>query len=476
MIFNSFNFIVFLPIVYILYWSLYKKTQYQNILIVVASYVFYAFWDWRFLFLIFFSSGADFTIGNLLYKSTFKRKHLLLVSVALNLGLLAFFKYYNFFIESFIDLFSSLGINLSANTLNIILPVGISFYTFQTLSYTIDIYKRNLKPTQNIVEFFAFVSFFPQLVAGPIERASHLLPQFKLARVFSISDLKNGLRQILAGLFKKMVIADNCSIVVDQIFGAHDYTHGLILLVGIILFAFQIYGDFSGYSDIGIGVARILGFKLNRNFSYPYFSSSIRQFWQKWHISLSSWFRDYVYIPLGGNKSGNSKTAINLILTFTISGLWHGANYTFILWGFINGLFLVLERQFRFIGNKFENNYFTKPFKVIATFFLINTTWVFFRAESVNHALKYLRGIFTKTFETNAISILNTQLFPKGHIAILLISILLFLELLNKKKEHFLDIGHYSFPKRIALYFIVILTLITFGNFYQTKEFIYFQF
>lgn len=478
MIFNSFNFLVFLPIVYIIYWSLNKKLNYQNLLILVSSYVFYGFWDWRFLFLIFFSSSLDYFVGISLYnsRSEKRRKLFLYISLAANLGLLGFFKYYNFFIESFIEFFSALGISLSSQRLAIILPVGISFYTFQTLSYTIDIYKRKIKPSKNPIEFFAFVSFFPQLVAGPIERASNLLPQFKKSRYFSVSDLKSGLRQILAGFFKKMVIADNCAIFVDQIFGADEYSHGLVLLFGVFFFAFQIYGDFSGYSDIGIGVARIFGIKLNKNFSYPYFSSSVRQFWKNWHISLSTWFRDYIYIPLGGSQKGVRRTYINLMITFTVSGLWHGANLTFVLWGFINGLYLVLENFVKVSRVKVISSKFVLIFRIVFTFILINLTWVFFRADSVGHAMNYLKGIFTTLFEAGAITFLNDSLFPKGYIALLLIGVLIFLELINRKKDHFLDIAHKSFQNRLLTYLTTILILIMFGSFYSDKEFIYFQF
>jgi len=478
MLFNSFPFLVFLPLVYLIYWLLRKRIKYQNVFIIISSYIFYGFWDWRFLFLIFFSSFVDFTVGHYIAKSNEikTRKYLLFLSLASNLGLLGIFKYYNFFIESFVDFFLLLGVEIAPGTLQIILPVGISFYTFQTLSYTIDVYKSRIDATKDIFAFFAFVSFFPQLVAGPIERARSLLPQFQQPRIFNKLDLKNGLRQMLAGFFKKMVIADNCGPIVDQIFAMEEYNHGLVLVFGVLFFAFQIYCDFSGYSDIGIGVARIFGFNLNRNFNYPYFSSSVRKFWQNWHISLSSWFRDYLYIPLGGSKKGLPRTLVNLLLTFVISGLWHGANFTFIFWGLINGIYLVIEYLLARISGTFMSNKRFNWIKIILTFTLINITWVFFRAKNLPHALSYLNGIFTNLIEPGAIETLHQAIFPKGYIAIGLIGILLLFEILSRKRNHFLDISDLALYQRIPIYLSSILLLILFGSFYGTREFIYFQF
>ncbi len=481
MLFNSFTFLLFLLIVLTLYWTLKKNRNAQNVLIVVSSYVFYGWWDWRFLFLLLFSSLCDFFLGHAIASSdnANKKKQLLILSLSINLGLLGFFKYYNFFVDSFVTLLTSLGLHASHSTLNIILPVGISFYTFQTLSYTLDIYKKRLTPTRNLIEFVAFVSFFPQLVAGPIERAKDLLPQFQENRKFRLQDFKSGLQQIFAGLVKKMVIADNCSVVVDQIFNLPEYNNAALLVLGAIFFAFQIYGDFSGYSDIGIGVARLLGFKLNPNFRYPYFSSSVREFWQNWHISLSSWFRDYVYIPLGGNRDAKWKTNYNLLFTFTLSGLWHGANFTFILWGFINGLYLVVENLFR---KKIVQpaSSLVNLGKVLFTFFLINITWVFFRAESLNQAFAYLLGIVTSPETLLSIGSAFQQLGTEGKVnaqtCLFLVSLLLVLELLNKNKPHFLDISEKPFFQRIPIYFCSLLIWIMFGSFFGTKEFIYFQF
>jgi len=325
MLFNSIEFAIFLPIVFILYWFVTNRDlRVQNLLLLVASYVFYGWWDYRFLSLIVFSSIVDYSIGLQMSKTDAqnKRKLLLFASLCVNLGLLGFFKYYNFFIDSFVDAFTFFGHSINPDRLNIILPVGISFYTFQTLSYTIDVYKRKLEPTKDILSFFAFVSFFPQLVAGPIERATNL----------------DGMRQILWGLFKKVAIADNCAVFVNLIFANSADHSGSTLFIGAILFAFQIYCDFSGYSDIAIGTARLFGFNLMKNFAFPYFSRDIAEFWRRWHISLSTWFRDYLYIPLGGSRGSNYVKIRNTFIIFIVSGFWHGANWTFIVWGFLNAL------------------------------------------------------------------------------------------------------------------------------------------
>ncbi len=332
MLFNSIDFAIFLPIVFILYWSI-NDLKYQNLLIVLASYVFYAWWDWRFLILIVFSTIVDYSVGRKLKnaENQIKRKILLWTSISINLGFLCYFKYYNFFLDNFISAFTLLGVRLESSSLNIILPVGISFYTFQTLSYTIDVDKRKLDPTKDFVAFSAFVCFFPQLVAGPIERATNLLPQFFQRRSFNYSNSVDGLRQLLWGLFKKMVIADSCAEYVNIIYGAEDLYPGSSLLLGSALFSVQIYCDFSGYSDIAIGSARLLGFDLMKNFAFPYFSRDIPEFWRRWHISLSTWFRDYVYIPLGGSRVGQFKQFRNIFVIFLLSGLWHGANWTFVI-------------------------------------------------------------------------------------------------------------------------------------------------
>lgn len=336
MLFNSIEFAIFLPIVFLLYWFVFQRNlKWQNLFIVIVSYIFYGWWDWRFLFLIFFSSAQDYFLARMLIneENQRKRKWILATSIITNLGILGFFKYYNFFIENFITAFTLFGVQPNIHTMQILLPVGISFYTFQTLSYTIDVYNRKLEATKDFVAFSAFVSFFPQLVAGPIERATNLLPQFYKKRQFNYDLAKDGMRQILWGLFKKMVIADNCAHYANMIFNDYESHTGTTLIFGAVLFAFQIYGDFSGYSDIAIGTSKLFGFNLMRNFAYPYFSRDIAEFWRRWHISLSTWFKDYLYIPLGGSRGGNFSRAKNTFIIFIVSGFWHGANWTFIIWG-----------------------------------------------------------------------------------------------------------------------------------------------
>jgi alginate O-acetyltransferase complex protein AlgI len=344
MLFNSIDFAIFLPIVFLLYWFVFNKNlRIQNLLILVSSYVFYGWWDWRFLFLIAFSSILDYLVGLGLMDQNdpSKRKFLLWTSIIINIGLLGFFKYYNFFIDSFVDSFAFFGRTIEARTLDIILPVGISFYTFQTLSYTIDVYKRKLEPTKDFIGFSSFVSFFPQLVAGPIERASNLLPQILKPRTFQYSSAVDGMRQIIWGLFKKAVIADRAALYVNDVFNtSSDYT-GSTYLIGTLFFTFQVYCDFSGYSDIAIGTSKLFGFNLMRNFAYPFFSRDISELWRRWHISLTTWFRDYIYFPLGGNKFGVKKTILNTFIVFTVSGVWHGANWTFVLFGFLSAVYFV---------------------------------------------------------------------------------------------------------------------------------------
>ncbi len=410
MLFNSLDFALFLPIIFILYWLIPgTRIQVRNVLLVIASYVFYGWWDWRFLGLILFSTAVDYTIGILLSRESLhkKRKLLLLASLLVNLGLLGFFKYYNFFIDSFTDAFLLFGQPFEAGRLNIILPVGISFYTFQTLSYTIDVYRRKIEPTHDFIQFMAFVSFFPQLVAGPIERAAHLLPQFRVKHRFNYKESVDGLRQILWGFFKKVVIADNCAEVVNHIFSNHETMSGSLLLTGTILFAIQIYGDFSGYSDIAIGVARLFGFDLMQNFAFPYFSRDIAEFWRRWHISLSTWFRDYLYIPLGGSRVSQMKQLRNVFIIFLVSGFWHGANWTFIFWGFLNALYFIPLMLFNRNRHHLDVVAHDRSFLTIrefvsitSTFMLTTLAWVFFRAESMGQAWEILGKIFSKSLLT----------------------------------------------------------------------------
>ena len=390
MFFNSLDFAVFLPIVFILYWFVAQKNlKLQNALIVVASYVFYGWWDWRFLSLIIFSTVVDYLVGQKLRteEKQSKRKVLLWTSIIVNLGFLGFFKYYNFFLENFVDAFSLFGMQINANSLNIILPVGISFYTFQTLSYTIDVYRKKLEPTKDFIAFSAFVCFFPQLVAGPIERATNLLPQFYKKRTFEYNKAVDGMRQILWGLFKKVVIADNCAEFANQIFNNSADMNGSTLVLGAIFFTFQIYGDFSGYSDIAIGTSRLFGFDLKQNFATPYFSRDIAEFWRRWHISLSTWFRDYLYIPLGGSRGGTWMKVRNTFAIFLVSGFWHGANWTFIIWGALNAIYflplLLTNNNRKNLGVVAEGKLlpsFRELFAMLTTFILTVFAWIFFRA------------------------------------------------------------------------------------------------
>lgn len=408
MLFNSIDFAIFLPIVFILYWFVTNKNlKLQNFLIVVASYVFYGWWDWRFLSLILFSSLVDYFVGLGLLKqeNLTKRKMLLWTSILVNLGLLGFFKYYNFFLDNFIAAFSFFGAEFHPHSLNIILPVGISFYTFQTMSYSIDVYQRKLEPTKDFIAFSAFVSFFPQLVAGPIERATNLLPQFYKKRTFDYSKAVDGMRQILWGLFKKIVIADNCAEFANQIFNNSADMNGSSLVLGALFFTFQIYGDFSGYSDIAIGTSRLFGFDLMRNFNFPYFSRDIAEFWRRWHISLSTWFRDYLYIPLGGSRGGTWMKVRNTFIIFIVSGFWHGANWTFIIWGALNAIYFLPL----LLTNSNRNNLETvaqgkilpsvkESLFMLLTFGLTVFAWIFFRAENVGHAISYISKFYLRLF------------------------------------------------------------------------------
>ncbi len=409
MLFNSLDFAIFLPIVFVLYWLLKDRLKYQNILILLASYIFYAWWDWRFLSLILFSTLVDFSIGLALNKTENlkKRKYLLWLSLIANLGVLGVFKYFNFFIENVSNAFTFFGANWSMSSLNIILPVGISFYTFQTLSYTIDVYRGKLQPARDIITFAAFVSFFPQLVAGPIERATNLLPQFNKKRNFNYEEATDGLRQILWGLFKKIVIADNCALYANYIFENSGSLSGSTQLLGALFFTFQIYGDFSGYSDIAIGTARLFGFNLMQNFAFPYFSRDIAEFWRRWHISLSTWFRDYLYIPLGGSRGGTPMKVRNTFIIFIVSGFWHGASWTFIIWGALNAAYflpLLLagknRQNLEVVAKGSLLPGLKEVLKIVITFSLTVFAWIFFRAESAPHAISMIGNIFSNSLFT----------------------------------------------------------------------------
>ncbi|WP_405569755.1 MBOAT family O-acyltransferase [Winogradskyella sp. Asnod2-B02-A] len=478
MLFNSLDFAIFLPIIFILYWFVFnKKIKYQNALIVAASYVFYGWWDWRFLFLILFSTLVDYAVGIALSKNedATKRKLLLWLSIIVNLGFLGFFKYYNFFLDNFIDAFSFLGRNIQPNTLNIILPVGISFYTFQTLSYTIDVYKRQLEPTKNFISFAAFVSFFPQLVAGPIERASNLLPQFYVKRDFNYNKAVDGLRQILWGLFKKVIIADNCAYFANIIFSGYETYSASTLVLGAVFFAFQIYGDFSGYSDIAIGVSRLFGFNLKQNFATPYFSRDVAEFWRRWHMSLSTWFRDYLYIPLGGSKGSKSNQIRNVFIIFIVSGFWHGANWTFIIWGALNALYflpLLLRNKNRVHTNVVAQNSILPSIKevlqMLFTFGLTVLAWVFFRAENVSMAFDYIARIADLSLFT------MPQVRPTDLLTLLLIFILI--EWSGRRNLYAIERLWFKYPKAIRLFIYYAIAMLIFLIGGKTQEFIYFQF
>jgi D-alanyl-lipoteichoic acid acyltransferase DltB (MBOAT superfamily) len=487
MLFNSLDFAIFLPIVFILYWFVAQKNlKLQNALIVVASYVFYGWWDWRFLSLIIFSTVVDYLIGQRLEteEKQSKRKALLWTSFIVNLGFLGFFKYYNFFIENFVDAFSLFGMQINANSLNIILPVGISFYTFQTLSYTIDVYKKKLEPTQDFIAFSAFVCFFPQLVAGPIERATNLLPQFYKKRTFEYHKAVDGMRQILWGLFKKVVIADNCAEFANLIFNnSIDYS-GSTLVLGATFFTFQIYCDFSGYSDIAIGTSRLFGFDLKQNFANPYFSRDIAEFWRRWHISLSTWFRDYLYIPLGGSRGGTWMKVRNTFAIFLVSGFWHGANWTFIVWGALNAIYflplLLTNNNRKNLGVVAEGKLFPslrELFAMLTTFGLTVFAWIFFRAENVSHAFSYIGGIFSKTLFSIPVEDLK-QLSVGAHIiyVVLLIVCFVLVEWVQRNNKHSLQFrsdNSYRILRRVFYYTLIILIILFNGG---KQDFIYFQF
>ncbi|MCE6992749.1 MBOAT family protein [Dyadobacter sp. CY323] len=484
MLFNSLQYPIFLAFIFLLYWWLNEKSlKWQNLMLLAASYYFYGCWDWRFVFLLAFSTGLDYFSGITIYeaKTKFKKKLWLYLSVGINLGFLGFFKYYNFFIESFAELLQGFGLQPHYSTLQIILPVGISFYTFHGLSYVFDIYYNRLKPSYNWVNYTLFVSFFPLLVAGPIERATHLLPQLERPRKFDYPKAVDGLRQILWGLVKKVVIADNCAIFANQIFNDSTHQSGSNLALGAILFTFQIYGDFSGYSDIALGSARLLGIELLKNFNFPYFSRDIAEFWRRWHISLSSWFKDYLYIPLGGSRGGNWLRIRNTFIIFLVSGFWHGANWTFIIWGGLHALYMMPSIITRTNRNNLETvakGRFLPSLKesvqLIVTFTLVTLAWIFFRAESVIHAFSYISGIVSPTlFSAPKLPEMDRIL-----ILVVLLVLFLFIEWIGREKNYAIEgipsIKSKSF--RWVYYCMITLAIYFFGNFEETVEFIYFQF
>jgi D-alanyl-lipoteichoic acid acyltransferase DltB (MBOAT superfamily) len=482
MLFNSLNFAIFLPIVFILYWFATKgNLKLQNILLLVSSYFFYACWDWRFMFLLIFSTFLDYFTGIKIYEATNQRKQLfwLWLSIGVNLGFLGVFKYYNFFAASFADGLSLLGFNANLGSLQIILPVGISFYTFHGLSYVLDLYKNRIKPERNFIDYSVFVSFFPLLVAGPIERATHLLPQILKKREFDYSKAVDGLRQILWGLFKKIVIADNCAEYANTIFNSSQDYSGSTLVLGALFFTFQIYCDFSGYSDIALGTARLFGIDLLRNFAFPYFSRDIAEFWRRWHISLSSWFKDYLYIPLGGSKGGMWMKIRNTFIIFLVSGFWHGANWTFIVWGFLNAIYImpsiVLNTHRNHLDIVAKGKYLPTLkdfFSIAITFSLTVFAWIFFRAASVTHALSYISEIFSSSF----FSIPHFPGIGKAASIVVLIGIFLIVEWLGREQQYaiaFLGAKWYK-PLRWTMYYAIIIVVFWFAG--KEQQFIYFQF
>jgi D-alanyl-lipoteichoic acid acyltransferase DltB (MBOAT superfamily) len=478
MFFNSLHFAIFLPVVFVLYWFVtHKNLKLQNILLLVSSYFFYACWDWRFLFLLIFSTLLDYYTGIKMSdaKNQATKKFWFWLSISVNLGFLGVFKYYNFFAESFAAAIANFGLQVNPWTLKVILPVGISFYTFHGLSYVIDIYKDRIKAEKNFIDYSVFVSFFPLLVAGPIERATHLLPQIQKKRVFNFAIAVDGLKQILWGLFKKVVIADNCAKFANLIFDHYTDYSGSTLALGAVFFAFQIYGDFSGYSDIALGTARLFGIDLLRNFAYPYFSRDIAEFWRRWHISLSTWFRDYLYIPLGGSKGSIWIKIRNTFIIFLVSGFWHGANWTFIIWGFLNALYIMPSILFNTNRNNLEIVAKGKIFPTLKEFFSILFTfsltvlaWIFFRATSVEQGFSYISKIVSKSF----FSIPNVS---DNSIFILLL-LLIGIEWMGREQQYALARIMPNKPKvfRWAFYYLLIVIIFVFAG--SNQQFIYFQF
>lgn len=479
MLFNSFEFLIFLPIVFLLYWFVFKPLKYQNLLLVIASYIFYGWWDWRFLILIAFTTLCSYFSGILLEKWDHSRRAKRWIcgsNIVLNLAILGYFKYCNFFGENLAALFRSLGFHADWVTLDILLPVGISFYTFQALSYSIDVYRKKIAATHNVIAFIAFISFFPQLVAGPIERATNLLPQILQPRKFDYPEAVDGMKQILWGAFKKMVIADNCAMAVNSIFAEYTTLDGFNLFLGAIFFTFQIYGDFSGYSDMAIGTAKLFGIRLMQNFKYPYFSRDIAEFWRRWHISLQTWFRDYIYIPLGGSRCSKWKVARNTLIIFLVSGFWHGANWTFVVWGVYHALLffplfiLGINRKYTdIVANNRLLPTFKETFQMLFTFLLVMIGWIIFRAESISQAWDYIYRMCTE-FHVSPI--------VHGKKTLLYVFFLLLIEWVQRRKQHGLQftatgILRYT-PVRYSLYIVFALIILIFAG--TQAEFIYFQF
>ena len=480
MLFNSLDYALFLPLFFALYWALSGRQQvWQNLLVVAGSYYFYAQWDWRFLGLIIASTLIDYclSLGIASSGKLPRRKLLLILSLAANLGMLGVFKYAGFFVDSWIEVWTRLGFQMDARTWSIVLPVGISFYTFQTLSYTIDVYRGNLKPTRDLVAYAAYVSFFPQLIAGPIERATRLLPQFQQKRSFDADLAIDGLRQFIWGLFKKVVVADGCASFANVIFENAHNQPGSVLALGVVFFAFQIYGDFSGYSDMAIGTGKMLGIRLMVNFRYPYFSRDIAEFWRRWHISLSTWFRDYVYIPLGGSRQRLARNLFNVMVVFVVSGLWHGANWTFIVWGALNALYfiplMVLARNRQHTGEIADGKWLPsirEASGILTTFALTCIAWVWFRSESTSDAIVYFQRMVSPSlfsFPMETLPRIERYAFEGALYVVGLVAI----EWPNRHREHPLEGNH-----RFVILALTIFLTALLGTFAKDSEFIYFQF
>ncbi len=473
MSFVSVAFFIFLPVVFTVYWLLGRNLRWQNLWLLLASYVFYGWWDWRFLILILITSVSSFVSGLWLEHAQHKRA-VVASNIVLNLGILGVFKYYDFFVENLQKLFLQVGYSLDVPTLRLILPVGISFYTFQSLSYTIDVYRGKLRATNDVVAFFAYIAFFPQLVAGPIERASHLLPQMLGSRTFRYDEATDGLRRMLWGFFKKMVVADNCAVAVNLIWENYAEADALTLIGGMLLFTFQIYGDFSGYSDIAIGTSKLFGINLMENFRLPYFSKNIGEFWRRWHISLMTWFRDYLYIPLGGSREGNIRTVRNVFIVFLLSGLWHGANWTFVAWGGYNACLLTVQRWLR--SNQKSDLSDTPTWhsilQIIFTFFLVAIGWVVFRSASIAEAFDYLTRLFT------TLSSFSLGGLQHGKVALLYCGLMLVVEWMQRDRLcplqlKGLAVGRYRVVRWTIYYLVLILVFFGRG---EDQTFIYFQF
>lgn len=461
MLFNSVIFLVFFIVVYILYWFVFKKHRLW--LLLLSGCVFYGWWDIRFLFLLFFTSGVDFFSAITIEKtnSETRRKRWLIASICINLVTLGFFKYYNFFADSFASFVGIFGMRPSFVTLKVILPVGISFYTFQSIAYVTDVYRRRINAEKSPLHYFAFICFFPQMVAGPIERAKRLLPQFRKEKILSPVYFETGINLILYGFFKKIVIADNLALLVDELHANSSLYQSWTLMLGVLAFAIQIYADFSGYSDIARGCAQLLGFKLAKNFYFPYFSTSLKQFWQRWHISLSSWFRDYVYISMGGSHTTPAKRNLNYLVTFVVSGLWHGANFTFILWGFFHGILVIIEKTFRKIK-------LPKLVAGIGVFLLVSILFTLFRSPSLSHFIKYFGLVFSSN---NNLTLNPRGLIEGGYYFILPCLLFIVLEITKYKKQSLANYK-YNIPANIS----IILAITIFSVFENAPRFIYFQF